>query len=123
MVEYLRKEYKIKKIVIIDIDCYYGDGMQDIFWNDKDVLFIFLYQDGIILYFGIGFIDEIGGFLVIGYILNLFLLFYIFDEGFLYCLDNFIIFVLEEFKFDIIINLVGQDNYYFDLLINMNFFV
>lgn len=27
MVEYLRKEYKIKKIVIIDIDCYYGDGM------------------------------------------------------------------------------------------------
>lgn len=70
-------------------------------------MFIFLYQDGIILYFGIGFIDEIGGFLVIGYILNLFLLFYIFDEGFLYCLDNFIIFVLEEFKFDIIINLVG----------------
>jgi len=121
MVEYLRKEYKIGRIAIIDTDCHHGDGTQDIFWNDKDVLFISLHQDGRTLYPGSGFIDEVGGPAAIGYTLNLPLPPYTSDEGFLYCLENLILPVLEEFKPDIIINSAGQDNHYSDPLTNMNF--
>ncbi|WAM32593.1 histone deacetylase family protein [Caldicellulosiruptor naganoensis] len=121
MVEYLRKEHKTKKIAIIDTDCHHGDGTQDIFWNDKDVLFISLHQDGRTLYPGSGFTNEIGGPAAIGYTLNLPLPPYTSDEGFLYCLENLILPILEEFKPEIIINSAGQDNHYSDPLTNMNF--
>lgn len=121
MVEYLKREYKIKKIAIVDTDCHHGDGTQDIFWNDKDVLFISLHQDGRTLYPGSGFTNEIGGPAALGYTLNLPLPPYTSDEGFLYCLENLILPILEEFKPDIIINSAGQDNHYSDPLTNMNF--
>ena len=44
MVDYLRKKYGLKKIAIIDSDVHHGDGTQDIFYHDRDVLFISFHQ-------------------------------------------------------------------------------
>ncbi|RKD29511.1 histone deacetylase family protein [Thermohalobacter berrensis] len=121
MVEYIRKKYGNKKIAIIDTDCHHGDGTQDIYWNDKDTLFISLHQDGRTLFPGSGFQDELGGPGAFGYNLNIPLPPNTGEEGFLYVLDNLILPILEEYKPDIIINSAGQDNHYTDPITNMNF--
>ncbi|MEN6621899.1 MAG: histone deacetylase [Smithella sp.] len=121
MVEYIRKNFGIKKIAIVDTDCHHGDGTQDIYWNDPDVLCISLHQDGRTLYPGTGFIEDFGGPNALGSTLNIPLPPRTSDEGFLYVLDNVILPVLDEFQPDIIINSAGQDNHYSDPITNMSF--
>ena len=41
---YLLKKYKYKKIAIVDIDVHHGNGTQDIFFNNENVLFISTHQ-------------------------------------------------------------------------------
>jgi hypothetical protein len=71
MIEYLRQKYDIQKIAIVDTDVHHGDGTQDIFYHDPDVLFISFHQDGRTLYPGSGFCDELGGPNAFGLTLNI----------------------------------------------------
>ncbi len=41
---YLIEKYKYKKIAIIDFDVHHGNGTQDIFYNDKNVLYTSTHQ-------------------------------------------------------------------------------
>jgi acetoin utilization deacetylase AcuC-like enzyme len=121
MVEYIRHTYDIKRIAIVDTDCHHGDGTQDIYWNDPDVLCISLHQDGRTLYPGTGFIDDLGGPNALGATINIPLPPHTSDEGFLYVLDRVILPILDEFKPEIIINSAGQDNHYSDPITDMCF--
>lgn len=121
MIEYLRQKYGIKRVAIVDTDVHHGDGTQEIYYNDPDVLFISFHQDGRTLYPGSGFMDELGGPLAYGTTINLPLAPNTTDSGILYALDNLILPLLEEFKPEIIINSAGQDNHYSDPLANMRF--
>ena len=42
--KYLLNKYKYKKVAIIDFDVHHGNGTQDIFYNDENVLFISTHQ-------------------------------------------------------------------------------
>ncbi len=42
--KYLLNKYKYKKIAIVDFDVHHGNGTQDIFYNNKNVLFISTHQ-------------------------------------------------------------------------------
>ena len=42
--KYLLKKYKYKRIAIIDFDVHHGNGTQDIFYDNKNVLFISTHQ-------------------------------------------------------------------------------
>lgn len=121
MLEKLRQEYGDLRVAIVDTDCHHGDGTQDIYWNDRDTLFISFHQDGRTLYPGTGAIDEFGGPGAYGYNINIPLPPETGDEGFLYVLDNVVLPILDEYKPDIIINSAGQDNHYTDPITNMNF--
>lgn len=121
MLEYLREHYRPKKIAIVDTDCHHGDGTQDIYWHDPDVLFISLHQDGRTLFPGSGFVNEQGGPNAPGKNINIPLPPGTTDQGFLYVLDNVVLPILDDFKPDIIINSAGQDNHYSDPITNMNF--
>ncbi|NMA82814.1 MAG: histone deacetylase [Epulopiscium sp.] len=121
MLEKIRQDYGPLKVAIIDTDCHHGDGTQDIYWNDKDTLFISFHQDGRTLYPGTGFMDEFGGPAAYGYNINIPLPPETSDEGFLYVLDHVVLPILEEYKPDLIINSAGQDNHYTDPLTNMMF--
>jgi hypothetical protein len=55
MIEFLRCQYGVDRVAIVDTDCHHGDGTQDIYWHDPDTLFISLHQDGRTLYPGSGF--------------------------------------------------------------------
>jgi acetoin utilization deacetylase AcuC-like enzyme len=85
MLEKIRHEYGHFRSVIVDTDCHHGDGTQDIYWNDKDTLFISFHQDGRTLYPGTGFIDEFGGPSAVGYNINIPLPPQTGDEGFPVC--------------------------------------
>jgi len=121
MIEYLRKKYGVKRIAIIDTDVHHGDGTQEIYYNDPDVLFVSFHQDGRTLYPGSGFMDELGGPLAYGTTINIPLAPKTTDTGINYAIDNLILPMLEEFKPELIINSAGQDNHYSDPLANMAF--
>jgi len=119
MVDYLRKKYGLKRIAIIDTDVHHGDGTQDIFYHDPEVLFVSFHQDGRTLYPGSGFTNESGGPTALGRTLNIPLPPGTTDEGLHYVLDNLILPVLEDFRPDLVINSAGQDNHFTDPLANM----
>ncbi|SFG46564.1 Acetoin utilization deacetylase AcuC [Desulfotomaculum arcticum] len=121
LVEYLRRRHGIKRVAIVDSDAHHGDGTQDIFYHDPDVLFISFHQDGRTIFPGTGFIHELGGPGAYARTLNVPLPPGTSDETFLYVVDNLILPVLNDFKPDIIINSAGQDNHYTDPLGSMRF--
>jgi acetoin utilization deacetylase AcuC-like enzyme len=121
MIEYIRATYGIKRIAIVDTDVHHGDGTQEIFWHDPDVLFISFHQDGRTLYPGSGFTNEMGGPLAYGTTINIPMAPGTTDEGIHYILDNLVLPILDEFKPELIINSAGQDNHYSDPLANMSF--
>lgn len=121
MIEYLRTKYGLQKIAIVDTDVHHGDGTQDVFYHDPDVLFISFHQDGRTLFPGSGFCDELGGPAAYGMNINIPLQPYTTDEGIHYILDNLVLPVLDDFQPDLIVNSAGQDNHYTDPLANMSF--
>lgn len=122
MVEWVRRQYpKIRKVAIIDTDCHHGDGTQDIYWHDPDVLYVSLHQDGRTLYPGTGFIDELGGVRANGLTINVPLPPRTGDEGFLYVIEHLVKPILADFGPDLVINSAGQDNHYSDPITQMAF--
>ncbi len=121
MVEYLRRTYGVKRIAIVDTDVHHGDGTQEIFWHDPDVLFISFHQDGRTLFPGSGFTNELGGPLAYGTTINIPMVPRTTDEGIHYIMDNLVLPILDEFKPELVINSAGQDNHYSDPLASMNF--
>lgn len=57
---YLLEKFKLNKVAIIDFDVHHGNGTQDIFYNEKKVLYISSHQFP--FYPGTGSKDEIGKF-------------------------------------------------------------
>lgn len=121
MVEYIRKKYGLKRIAIIDTDVHHGDGTQEMFYDDPDVLFISFHQDGRTLYPGTGFVEELGGPLAYGTNINIPLLPKTTDYGFNYVLEDLILPILEDFEPELIVNSAGQDNHFSDPLADMAF--
>ncbi|MDO4541017.1 MAG: histone deacetylase [Syntrophomonadaceae bacterium] len=121
MVEYIRSRYGVKKIAVVDTDVHHGDGSQEIFYDDPDVLFISFHQDGRTLYPGSGFMNELGGPSAYGTTINIPLAPNTTDEGIHFVLDNLVLPILEEFEPELVINSAGQDNHYTDPLANMRF--
>ena len=121
MAERIRKDYGPLRIAVVDSDCHHGDGTEDIYWNDKDTLFISFHQDGRTLYPGTGAVEDAGGPSAYGYNVNIPLPPYTGEEGFQYVLDNVVLPILDDYKPDLIINSAGQDNHYTDPITQMNF--
>ena len=120
LVNHWRAKYGVKKIAIVDTDVHHGDGTQDIFFHDPNILFISLHQDGRTLYPGSGFVQEKGGPNAWDRTLNIPLPPGTGDEGYHYVLENWVLPRLQDFAPDLIINSAGQDNHFTDPLASMN---
>ena len=121
MIEYLRDVYGIRRIAVVDTDCHHGDGTQDVYWHDPDVLFISLHQDGRTMYPGTGFPLDLGGPNALGKNINVPLPPFTSDDGFFHVMDHVVLPLLEDFKPELVINSAGQDNHFTDPITNMNF--
>lgn len=121
LVEYLRRRHGIRRVAIVDSDVHHGDGTQDIFYHDPDVLFISFHQDGRTIYPGTGFTSELGGPGAYARTLNIPLPPGLGDETFHYVVDNLVLPVINDFQPEFIINSAGQDNHFTDPLGSMRF--
>ncbi len=121
MLERLREQFGPLRVAIVDTDCHHGDGTQDIYWNDRDTMFISLHQDGRTLYPGTGFPPENGGINALGATLNVPLPPGTSDQGFLHVIDHLVLPVIRDFMPDLIINSAGQDNHFSDPITDMRF--
>jgi len=55
---YARKRYGVERVAVVDFDVHHGNGTQDIFWSDKELLFASTHQ--MPLYPGTGALSETG---------------------------------------------------------------
>ncbi len=116
LVEYLRRTYGVKKIAIVDTDVHHGDGTQDIFYHDPDVLFISFHQDGRTIYPGTGYTYELGGPGAYASTINIPLPPGVTDAGLHYVMDHLILPILKDWQPDFVVNSAGQDNHFSDPL-------
>ena len=111
---YLLKKYKYKKVAIIDFDVHHGNGTQDIFYENENVLFISTHQYP--YYPGTGSEQERGKF---NNIFNIPLPAGISSEEYLNVFDR-VVKKLEEFKPEFILISAGFDAHEDDPLAQFN---
>ena len=116
--KYAQKELGIKKIVIIDWDAHHGNGTEDAFYDDENVLFISLHQDNLEP-IGRGKIEDVGTSKARGTTVNIPLPPASGDAVYKYAFEEILIPVIESFEPELILVSAGQDASIFDPLARM----
>ena len=119
-VEYLRRNFDIKRFLILDYDVHFGNGTSDIYYQDANVLYISLHQDPNTIYPGTGFVWQIGEGAGEGYNVNVPLPPGTGDNTYLYALGEVFVPLAEEFKPEVIIANGGSDSHFADSLGSLN---
>jgi len=115
----LRRTGEGAKVAYLDIDAHHGDGVQEVFYDRRDVLTISIHESGRYLFPGVGYVDEIGEGEGKGYSVNLPLAPYTDDEIYLWAFREAVIPVLEAFSPDFVFTQLGVDTHYEDPLTHM----
>ncbi|MGC9435933.1 MAG: histone deacetylase family protein [Methanomicrobiales archaeon] len=102
----------LERVMIIDWDAHHGDGTQDIFYGDPDVLFVSVHQEGI--FPGSGSVDEIGEGEGTGRTINLPIPSGSSDDVYRLLTEEIVIPAAREFRPDFIAVSAGQDNHFTD---------
>ena len=111
---YLQKNFKIKRIAIIDFDVHHGNGTQEIFYNDGSVVYGSIHQSP--LFPGTGLENENG----VGNIFNAPILAGINGNKFIEIFENKILKKINLFKPEIILISAGFDAHKRDPLSQIN---
>jgi acetoin utilization protein AcuC len=117
--KYLLQEYKLDRILILDIDAHTGNGIYHYFQEEPRVLFIDVHQDprGIFPY--TGFADEIGTGKGKGFTINVPMPLYAGNECYQMTFESIVGPVTREFQPQIIICNGGADTHYLDNLTSL----
>lgn len=105
----LLKENDVDRILIFDFDSHHGNGTQDIFYRDREVLYISFHQSGRTLYPGTGFPNEVGEGKGEGYTVNVPFPPGSSDRNYAAALEKFLIPISEQFEPDQIMVSAGFD--------------
>jgi len=116
---YLRQEYKLERILILDTDAHAGNGTCEYFYEDKRVLLIDLHQDPRTLYPGTGFAYQIGSGDGKGFTVNIPLPPYAGYDSYQLVFESIVQPIAEEFKPQIIIRNGGSDPHFNDGLTSL----
>nr|WP_240457741.1 histone deacetylase [Halomonas socia] len=108
------------RVMILDWDAHHGNGTQDIFWADPDVLFIDLHR-GAPFYPGSGSLDEIGEGLGEGTTVNIPLPADAGDAAYLLAFERILEPAADWFKPDLILVSAGFDPHAHDLALNVSY--
>jgi len=117
--EYLRKEFGIKRILILDTDAHAADGTADIFYETPEVLLISIHQNPATLYPGTGYIREVGRGDGEGYNVNIPMPVYGNDSCYELAYSEIVLPLVKEFKPEIIIRNGGSDPHFSDKLTDL----
>lgn len=116
---YLRQEYKLERILILDTDAHAGNGTCEYFYEDKRVLLIDLHQDPRTLYPGTGFAYQIGSGDGKGFTVNIPMPVYAGYDSYQLVFESIVQPIVEEFKPQIIIRNGGSDPHFNDGLTSL----
>ncbi len=109
MVERMRKDLGLGKTLILDLDAHHGNGTQEIFYSDPEVLFLSLHQDPRTLYPWCGFVDELGEGEGEGFNVNVPLPPGSGEGEYAYAMEGIFLPLLEEFKPEMVAVSLGLD--------------
>ena len=107
------------KIAYIDIDAHHGNGVQEAFYNNADVLFISSHETGKTLYPWSGNVDEIGEDGGKGFTINMPMEPQSDDEVFSFAFNEIVPAVIESFAPDVIVAELGADSLISDPLTHL----
>jgi acetoin utilization deacetylase AcuC-like enzyme len=103
-----------ERVAIIDLDLHHGNGTQDIFWRQNNVLYISTHQSP--LYPGTGMLEERGAGAGLGYTLNLPFPPATGDNGYRAAMEEIILPMLDRFLPEMILVSLGLDAHWRDPL-------
>ncbi|WP_101845046.1 class II histone deacetylase [Halobacillus sp. Marseille-P3879] len=115
---YAQKKYGLKRILILDWDVHHGNGTENVFYDDPDILFISLHQDGNFPP-DRGAREDIGEDAGRGYNINIPLPAGTGNAGYRYALEKAVAPIADQFKPELILVSAGQDASVFDPLAQM----
>ena len=113
---YRLKEHGLKRILVADFDVHHGNGTQEYFYEDPQVLNISFHQDPEWLYPHEGFIKDIGTGDGRGYNINVPLPIDSGDAVYKFAFDEIVPPIVDSFQPDFILFLPGFDAHYRDPL-------
>ncbi|WP_307190037.1 class II histone deacetylase [Geomicrobium sp. JCM 19038] len=116
--DYAKEKYNLKRILVLDWDVHHGNGTEQAFYSDNEVLFISLHQDR--LYpADRGYIEHTGEGKGKGYTVNIPLPAGTGNAGYMHAFERIVEPIVNEFEPDLIIVSAGQDPNFFDPLARM----
>jgi acetoin utilization protein AcuC len=118
-VRYLQRECGVKRVAIVDIDVHHGDGTQEIFYSDQNILTLDLHEDGHFLYPGTGFPWESGEGDARGSKVNIPLPPLTSNDCYLHAFDELVPPLLRAFNPEVIVNQFGVDTHFDDPLAHL----
>jgi len=111
---------RFERVLYIDIDGHHGDGVQQIFYEDPDVLTISMHESGLYLFPGTGFIDEMGAGLGLGSSINIPMPMYAGDEEYRRAFEEIVPPLFDWFAPQAVVAQLGVDTHYTDPLTTLN---
>ncbi|MBN1284481.1 MAG: histone deacetylase [Anaerolineae bacterium] len=115
--QYARRVFELERVMIFDYDVHHGNGTQDIFYDDPDVLFISVHQYP--YYPGTGALDETGIGAGVGATINLPLRAGVGDVGYTKSFDEIVRPAARRFAPELLLVSVGFDAHWNDPLAGM----
>ncbi|MEJ2243134.1 MAG: histone deacetylase [Candidatus Bathyarchaeota archaeon] len=115
---HLLKNYGLKRVLILDIDVHHGNGIQEIFYNNKKVLYISMHEDPIEFPLT-GFADEVGESKGQGYSVNVPLPYGSGDKIYLKAFNEVVAPIINQYKPQFILVSAGFDSHYADPIGNL----
>jgi acetoin utilization protein AcuC len=105
----IRLVEKGKRVLYLDLDAHHGDGVQEAFYDKKEVLVISLHESGETLFPWTGFIDQIGKGQGLGFNVNVPLPIGIDDKAYLNVFNTIVIPLIKAYAPDVIVLELGMD--------------
>ncbi len=116
---HLLAKFKLKRILILDIDAHHGNGTQEAFYETDKVLYISLHEDPT-SFPGTGFINETGKDEGQGFNVNVPLPFHASDKPYLSAMNEIVTPIAQEYKPQFILVSAGFDTHYSDPVGNLS---
>jgi acetoin utilization deacetylase AcuC-like enzyme len=111
--ECLLRKFKLRRVLIFDIDTHHGNGTQQTFYDTDEVLYISLHEDPR-EFPATGFIDEVGEGRGLGYTVNIPFPFRTDDQIYLKAVREIVTPIVRQYKPQFILVSAGFDGHYTD---------
>jgi len=116
---HLLHDFNLERVLILDIDAHHGNGTQEIFYDNDQVLYVSLHQDPTD-FPGTGFADEVGEGKGLGYTVNIPFPFRINDQIYLEAFNQIVIPIIRQYRPQFIVVSTGLDGHYTDSVASLS---